>query len=33
MYIIIEWDTVKAEANYRKHGIRFEDAALVFGVR
>jgi uncharacterized DUF497 family protein len=26
----IEWDTAKDEANYRKHGIRFEDAALVF---
>ncbi|MBP9713132.1 MAG: BrnT family toxin [Sterolibacterium sp.] len=26
----IEWDTVMAEVNYRKHGIRFEDAALVF---
>lgn len=26
----IEWDAVKAEANYRKHGIRFEDAARVF---
>ena len=25
----IEWDTDKAEANYRKHGIRFEDAARV----
>jgi len=27
---IIEWDAAKAEANYRKHGIRFEDAARVF---
>jgi uncharacterized DUF497 family protein len=26
----IEWDTAKAEANYRKHGIHFEDAAMVF---
>lgn len=26
----IEWDTDKAEANYRKHGIRFEDAVRVF---
>jgi len=25
-----EWDTTKAEINYRKHGIRFEEAALVF---
>lgn len=26
----IEWDTIKADVNDRKHGIRFEDAALVF---
>jgi len=25
-----EWDDRKAEINYRKHGIRFEEAALVF---
>ena len=25
-----EWDNRKAEANYRKHGIQFEEAALVF---
>ena len=25
-----EWDSEKAEINYRKHGIYFEDAALVF---
>lgn len=25
-----EWDDRKAEINYRKHGIRFEDAARVF---
>lgn len=25
-----EWDDRKAETNYRKHGIRFEEAALVF---
>ena len=25
-----EWDDSKAESNYRKHGIRFEEAALVF---
>jgi uncharacterized DUF497 family protein len=26
-----EWDPEKAEANWLKHGIRFEDAARVFG--
>jgi uncharacterized DUF497 family protein len=25
-----EWDDEKAEINYRKHGIRFEEAARVF---
>jgi uncharacterized DUF497 family protein len=25
-----EWNEKKAETNYRKHGIRFEEAALVF---
>jgi len=25
-----EWDTKKAESNFRKHGITFEDAAIVF---
>ncbi|ERH65828.1 hypothetical protein N172_17560 [Pantoea dispersa EGD-AAK13] len=25
-----EWDTTKAETNFRKHGIRFEVAARVF---
>ena len=25
-----EWDKVKAKSNIRKHGIRFEEAALVF---
>ena len=25
-----EWDSKKAEANFRKHGIRFDEAALVF---
>lgn len=25
-----EWDSNKAETNFRKHGIRFEEAALVF---
>ncbi len=24
------WDPVKARSNYRKHGIRFSDAATVF---
>ena len=26
-----EWDPAKAEANYRKHGVRFSDALAVFG--
>ena len=26
----VEWDGRKEEANYRKHGVRFEDAAGVF---
>lgn len=26
----IEWDDRKSATNYRKHGIRFEEAALVF---
>ena len=26
-----EWDGRKAEINFRKHGVRFEEAALVFG--
>ncbi len=25
-----EWDEAKAQSNWRKHGIRFEEAALVF---
>lgn len=25
-----EWDNEKADSNYRKHGIRFEEAAQVF---
>lgn len=25
-----EWDDKKAESNFRKHGIRFEEAALAF---
>ena len=27
---IIEWDDRKAEINWKKHKVRFEDAALVF---
>ncbi|EAU0569417.1 hypothetical protein DKG83_24095 [Salmonella enterica] len=27
---VFEWDEVKAVSNYRKHGIRFEEAARVF---
>lgn len=27
---VFEWDIKKAESNYRKHGIRFEEAAQVF---
>ncbi|CCG88927.1 BrnT family toxin [Erwinia piriflorinigrans] len=30
MEMDFEWDLVKAESNLRKHGIRFEEAALVF---
>lgn len=25
-----EWDANKAKSNLRKHGVRFEDAVLVF---
>jgi len=25
-----EWDEAKALSNYQKHGVTFEDAALVF---
>jgi len=28
--LIIEWDDNKAELNWKKHGIHFEDAALIF---
>lgn len=28
--IVFEWDETKAQANLRKHGIRCEDAILVF---
>ena len=27
---IVEWDPVKAKANWRKHGVTFEEAATVF---
>lgn len=27
---IFEWDDIKAESNFQRHGIRFEDAAHVF---
>lgn len=27
---IVEWDDNKAELNWKKHGIHFEDAALIF---
>lgn len=27
---IFVWDAAKAAANYRKHGVRFEEAARVF---
>jgi uncharacterized DUF497 family protein len=28
--IFFEWDEAKAEANWRKHGVQFEDAIAVF---
>jgi hypothetical protein len=28
--VTLEWDARKAEANLRKHGVAFEDAATVF---
>jgi uncharacterized protein len=27
---LFTWDSRKAEANWRKHGVRFEDAGTVF---
>lgn len=27
---VFVWDSTKAEANWRKHGVRFEEAATVF---
>jgi uncharacterized protein len=29
--LAFEWDAAKAEANARKHGVTFEEAATVFG--
>ena len=29
--MLFVWDEAKAETNFRKHGVRFEEAALVFG--
>ncbi|MGH6886311.1 MAG: BrnT family toxin [Geminicoccales bacterium] len=31
MELIFEWDSAKAEANERKHGVSFAEAATVFG--
>ena len=31
MGYIFEWDPGKAEANVRKHGVTFDEAATVFG--
>ena len=31
MAIVFEWDSVKANANLRKHGVSFFDATAVFG--
>lgn len=31
MPLEFEWDPKKSEANRRKHGVTFEEAALVFG--
>jgi uncharacterized protein len=28
--VLFEWDEAKAKSNERKHGVRFEDAMLVF---
>lgn len=30
MSLLFEWDPKKAESNFKKHGIRFEEATLVF---
>ncbi len=29
--LLFDWDPAKAEANWRKHGITFQEAASVFG--
>ena len=29
-YLIIEWDSLKAQSNMRKHGVGFEEASTVF---
>jgi uncharacterized protein len=31
MALIFEWDEEKAESNYRKHGVSFEEAKTVLG--
>jgi uncharacterized DUF497 family protein len=31
MKLIFEWDAAKARANFRKHGITFEEATTIFG--
>lgn len=31
MELRFEWDELKAAENYRKHGVRFEEGATVFG--
>ena len=31
MGYIFEWDPAKAESNWRKHGVTFDEAATVFG--
>jgi uncharacterized protein len=31
MSLSVEWDPAKAEANVRKHGVSFEEAATVLG--
>jgi uncharacterized protein len=31
MLLVFEWDQRKAQANVRKHGVSFDEAASVFG--
>lgn len=31
MGYIFEWDPAKAESNWRKHGVTFDEASTVFG--